>query len=231
MFQVFHISKNGQVVQCRAKRNQCPLGGEHFERKDLAYDYLAEQYENFNVPITKTSIQTIYRVGSMEVKDKHFPELDYVISELDRFSPNPSQKRGGSLYFTVSKKAARRWRNKFFSFGSEPEEAVEAVIDPETTLVYNIHDYEKVSGALGNLWLKFNLNSGEGLGLKPEVPEKLQEEIKDYWNSGITIKELWRKVAEGEIKEESLEDYEVFISPDKLISHKIHKNGLDYSKP
>ena len=112
MTEKYHISKNGEVVICRAEERKCPLGGQHFTELEKAYLYAdrVNEYALSNGLNIDEAKENIYHIDKFEYYKTH--GIEYSTFEA---------KERGEWVAKVAEKALKEGKSTENIFGIKDE--------------------------------------------------------------------------------------------------------------
>lgn len=173
---MYHVNPaSGNPGVCRADRGFCPFGkaDAHFDSAEEARAFFETTQETLPKPAKRAKV---YRVGSLEPKERHFDELQGLLKDFESTTPEGRPGRANGLFASPDLQSHGRWvLGNRYNHGDQTSH--ELSVDPEQVYVYPIELYEKASFLQGN-------------GKK----EEFLQAAKAYWDAGITLAE-WKKWA------------------------------------
>lgn len=152
-------------------------------------------YKTFTVSVS------IFRSGPPAAPLKRGVENEsYVYA--DKFAPEGRQGRMSGVFASPTMMGVTRWFRGNEGVNSPDYQVRELRVDPDTTYVYSVHEWERASAAM-------DMYSGSN----PESVQRRETAMKKYWRSGVTLTE-WYKRAGSSYMDPG--EWELLLSADDI---------------
>lgn len=134
-------------------------------------------YKTFNVSVS------IYRSGPPNAPAERGVEKESY-AYADKFAPEGRQGRMNGVFASPTLLGVTRWFRGNEGVNSPDYQVRELRVDPDTTYVYSVQEWEKASSAMD-------------VYAHPDHAEKREAAMKKYWRSGVTLTQWYKDAGHG----------------------------------